>query len=830
MGSKSSKRERFRGLLKDTGRSLSDLFRSSSPTPSSSGAHPTQDFASATLEAALKALRKSASEVPALKSFVDILADCVGNIPTMAKNHKDYEDLALSIATTVNGLKEHLDGTNHGQMIKVIEKVIEELNQQANCIAERQGRTKARTYIAADADIDGLIGCCRQIESLLRQLQIVKNAGLAALNPAKTARYDSIVAFQLGRGGCSPNTRRLVLQKLHDWANDPNGSKVYWMNGMAGTGKTTIAYSFCTKLEESHQLAASFFCTRSLPECRDVSRITTTIADQLAYFCRPIKHVLHQVLENDDVIARTVTTQFQKLVAQPLRKVKDSLPVGRLVVVIDALDECSGRGDARMFLDTLLSFAQDLPIKFFVTSRPDDALLSKLTSSSNVHHSLLHLHDIEKSLVQADIETYLSSELEAIRMEASKIRRLAEKSGALFIFAATVVRYIALDDSSIDHRERLETILDDSPHPSNKMHAPLDLLYTTILSFALDNENLDERDKENIELLLHTVVFAREPLSVESLTRLLRLKNLDQAMRAIKPLQSVLHVDERSGLVSTLHASFPDYIRSPSRSNRFHRDEAKHSNLLAEMCFEAMKQMLRFNMCDLESSYVLDDQVPDMQIRIGRSISSHLFYACRYWSDYLVLADNSSDLLPHVQELLYHRMLSWVEVMNLKRSTSAGVAILAATYRWMKSKEMSDEDCVVCQDAQKFVTVVGANPVGKSTPHIYISVLALWDKSDPMWVHYGARMRPLVQARGTAIENRESAVLAVWQARASVFSISVSPDGSRAASGHHDGTVCVWDTHTGDMVLGPIKAHTGDVYSVAFSPDSARLVSGSADK
>ncbi|KAG9122071.1 hypothetical protein FRC07_001695, partial [Ceratobasidium sp. 392] len=818
MSSKSSKRERFRGFLKDTGHSLSDLFRASSPTPSSSGAYPTQDVASATLKVSIKALSKSASAIPALKSFVDILTDCVGNTPTAAKNHKDYEDLASSIAATANGLKEHLNGANNQQMVKAVGKVIEELNLQAGYIVEKQGRTKARTYIEADADIDDLIGCYRRIESLLRQLHIAKEATLERLNPSKTARYDSIAVSQVGRGGCTPKTRELVLQGLLDWANDPHGAKVYWMNGMAGTGKTTIAYSFCGKLEQSRQLGASFFCSRSLPDCRDGGRIVPTLAYQLACTFGPYRDAVCRILgEYPDVGVSNANTQFEKLLRVPLAQLKSALPSGLLVVVIDALDECSDPIATSLVLDVLLRFVEDLPLKLFVTCRPEYNMLSQVRSLGDTSRSLCHLHDIERSLVQADIETYLQAQLSPFDVSANSIALLAERSRSLFIYAATTARYIQARNTAADHHERLEVILGTSPHLGTRAFEPLDVLYSTILSSVLVNSELESWEKANVNLILHTVVCAMEPLPVDGLAHILELRSTEQARRVIEPLRSVLNLDESTGLVSTLHASFPDYLFDASRSGDFSCDRAVHNQRLARTCFETMNNLLKFNICDLQSSFVLDQDVPNLAIRVDRAVPPHLFYACRYWSGHLMQAGDANGFIGYLEELLCRRLLFWLEVMNLKQETRAGALMLSKIYRWMK-------------DGQKFITVLGANPVGQSTAHIYVSVLALWDKSDPMWLHYGSRMHSPVQAKGTAIDNRESAVLAVWQARDSVFSVSVSPDGNRVASAHHDGTICVWDTHTGDIVTGPLEGHTGPVNSVAFLPDSTYYASGSDDK
>ncbi|KAG8778664.1 hypothetical protein FRC12_024868 [Ceratobasidium sp. 428] len=807
------------------------------------GTSGTKDTALAVLEGSLRGLNNTVDLVPTFRSVIGILAECVDNIPAVISNRKDFEDLASNIAVSARGLGQQLKQANTARIAKAIENVLEELDKEANSIIRKQGRTTARAFAEAEQDIDDLIQRYRRVEALFRQLHSIAILSvwritnetltytvLAGLTPARTAIYDSSVATQFRRG-CTQNTRQLILRELQDWASEPNSAKVYWMNGMAGTGKTTIAYSFCRILAASNQLAANFFCSRSLPECREVTRIVPTIASQLSFFCRPMRDVLSQVLESDpDVSIRQVTTQFEKLISEPLRSVKDKLPAGLPVVVIDALDECSDQDNVRLFLSALLRFSEDLPIKFFVTCRPDAALLRKLAGNDTLPRSLFHLHDIEESLVLADIEVYLNHELEVIRATQAQIRILANQSGRLFIFAATVVRYMALEDSAVDHKKRLEVLLGTTRSPSSKAYETLNELYTMILSSALDNKSLEAWDRDNIKLLLHTVVCAREPLSIESLTLLLQLQSAEQVQRAISPLHSVLHVDEGSNVVSTLHASFPDYMLAAERSGRFFCDRAKHHELLSRRCFETMKDMLRFNMCNLASSHVLDKAVPDLGSRVKNAIPPHLFYACRYWSEHLGLAANLSMVVEDVSDFLFHQVLFWTEVMNLKQTTKAGVAALAATYQWMRNANMSAELHAICRDAQKFISVIGASPVSQCTPHIYISVLAIWEKSEPMWIYYGTRMQKLVRAAGMAIDNREPAGLAVWNYTDSVFSVAVSPDGRLVASGSYDRTVCIWDSHTGQVAAGPLVGHTDHVSWVSFSPDGSRVASGSSDK
>jgi len=62
-----------------------------------------------------------------------------------------------------------------------------------------------------------------------------------------------------------------------------------------------------------------------------------------------------------------------------------------------------------------------------------------------------------------------------------------------------------------------------------------------------------------------------------------------------------------------------------------------------------------------------------------------------------------------------------------------------------------------------------------------------------------------------------------------VYSIAVSPDGQTLAAGGADKSISLWDIKTGQEILPPLQAHSGDVLSLAFSPDGAYLASGSSD-
>ena len=61
-----------------------------------------------------------------------------------------------------------------------------------------------------------------------------------------------------------------------------------------------------------------------------------------------------------------------------------------------------------------------------------------------------------------------------------------------------------------------------------------------------------------------------------------------------------------------------------------------------------------------------------------------------------------------------------------------------------------------------------------------------------------------------------------------VFSVAITPDGTRAVSGGDDATVRVWDLATGSE-RAVLAGHTRPVWSVAITPDGARAASGGGD-
>jgi hypothetical protein len=164
---------------------------------------------------------------------------------------------------------------------------------------------------------------------------------LKSLNPVSSARYNS----RDSPGGCLEDTRKDVLGAMHSWLAEswsPSSSSmsIFWLAGLAGTGKSTIIKTFCEQVgNDDNFLLASFFASRSSAERRDPYRILHTFAYQLAIASDCIRpHIISALHAPQDVMQEPMHEQIRQLLAEPI---KNAQLCGRTIVfAIDAMDEC----------------------------------------------------------------------------------------------------------------------------------------------------------------------------------------------------------------------------------------------------------------------------------------------------------------------------------------------------------------------------------------------------------------------------------------------------------------------------------------------------------
>ena len=184
------------------------------------------------------------------------------------------------------------------------------------------------------------------------------------------------------RRGCLRGTREDVLNEIESWTKDFKKSPVFWLNGLAGTGKSTIAQTVAERVFADGLLGASFFCSRDFEDRSDLHSIFPTLAFQLAQNYPGFRsHLVPLLRSNPDIVDCSLYGQMERLIVEPLQSVDVST-----VILIDALDECKDDEPSSAILSVLGRLAKRIPKSSFSSladqnpgSRPDSVSPSSQT-------------------------------------------------------------------------------------------------------------------------------------------------------------------------------------------------------------------------------------------------------------------------------------------------------------------------------------------------------------------------------------------------------------------------------------------------------------------
>ncbi|PVF94837.1 hypothetical protein CPB86DRAFT_712341, partial [Serendipita vermifera] len=500
--------------------------------------------------------------------------------------------------------------------------------------------------------------------------------------------------------------------------NDPSSDQVLWLTDVAGSGKSTIARHLAEQWKESGQLGGFFFFNKNIMDATNIRLFCSTIAAQLAHHPQYQSQLQSSIVNGMKELVPTPAfkDKLLKLVIEPSKGLK-------LVFIIDALDECN-ENDRGTLLDGLLCLIKrSSPLKLFITSRPELDIERRLRNYRS-HTDNLHHAELESN--QADIKIFVSDQMKDLVLDrildSRDVELLCQHVNCLFILASTACRTIC---NHPDPAVMLQILLDGKKN----VLANLNSLYLRILENACQLEELDERSWRAIQAkmmqVLKAIVSAAIPLTACCIDTILGIKGTD---RVVKSLASVLSL-AGDKTVLLLHPTFREFLVDSKVASQFYINMAEAHRLMAKGCLHMMKSKLKFNICGMESSFLLNSQIDDLQERISTSISKQLQYSSVHWPNHVVNSGEPSQDQQMTEAIIQAYKgpypFYWMEVLSVLKQVPNAISGLQDVKDWLQvTKKM-------VHDIRQFL-VSFSTPIADSLPHIYLSALPFSPIKSPL--------------------------------------------------------------------------------------------------
>lgn len=480
---------------------------------------------------------------------------------------------------------------------------------------------------------------------------------------------------------CLEGTRTSSIQQIITWSWDRN-SRLLWLYGPAGCGKTSLAASILKELKEKGTLAGSFFCKLDIPDQRDPRRILPSLAFSLSRLSEPYREAIIKTLDDDiDISTETISDQFSALFIKPAEELskETASDVQPFIFVIDALDECDDDSSRLELADCLAQIATLQPmdwLKIFVTSRPSQDLARYFQSPRSDHVDLAMVN------TENDIAFYTRFHLENLAnarhidrrwFQSTSITQLADNASGSFIWISTAIDILRKDGSDL----AMEKLLSRRDIGSSQLD--LDALYTTVL----DKVSKGDRELSVVKKMLGIirVTSKRSPLTFDGLVDFIQSDEHDWDRASLRKIlddfKAVLYEDvAKGGIIRASHPSFIDFLDDRERCDLYWTNAEDVDRIMLKQCLFLMRKMLKFNICELETSFVANKNIPGLEEKVRRNIPESLKYSCLHWGTYCAKGDRATAYELIMDFFSSAQVLYWLEVLSLVGNLKNGLAAL----------------------------------------------------------------------------------------------------------------------------------------------------------
>ncbi|PBK66630.1 hypothetical protein ARMSODRAFT_352149 [Armillaria solidipes] len=397
---------------------------------------------------------------------------------------------------------------------------------------------------------------------------------------------------------CTPGTRVETINTMVSWIAKCNG-EMMWCKGLAGTGKSSLMGTLHDLLTADiggrSRLAA--FVRYDRIEYSNASKLITSIAYALGMFDDRIGMAISKVIQTSRSVATMSDrcAQFRLLLRKPLESVPDLVDEGPLVVIVDGLDESDASNEALAVLAE--GFGPKLPfMRLIVSSRPVHRIATVFGEQDCIYP--LHL-DTSSMHVNRDIRFYLEREFATIHdnvfqdkcKELDAVNELAARASGLFIWAATVAKFVC----AFPAISRLQALL-ATEIPNDATEALTTLYHIALNTLVSEIPGANADIKKYVRNVLGAVLVAKTPpgLTEAILDTLVLDEGSPPSSLIMSMLGSVVSPETERLPIRLIHKSLDDFLQDPSQSgDGWFVDVTLHQQEIAKRCLDVSTLFLQ---------------------------------------------------------------------------------------------------------------------------------------------------------------------------------------------------------------------------------------------
>lgn len=474
------------------------------------------------------------------------------------------------------------------------------------------------------------------------------------------------------KGGLLDDSYRWILQSpdFQQWRNG-QGSRLLWIKGDPGKGKTMLLCGIIKELEKSMartDLLSYFFCQATDSQLSKATAVLRGLVFLLVYQ-QPslISHLRAKYDHAGKSLFEDANAWYA--LSEIFTSILEDSTLKRTYLIIDALDECVT--DMPKLLDFIVQKSSTCPrVKWIVSSRSRP--------------------DIEELLERAEHKTRLSLELNAESVATAvgiyiehKILQLAQRKKYdektrdavrehLFSNANDTFLWVALVCQNLENIPRWNTLAKLNTFPPS-----LDSLYDQMMEQICNSDNADLCKR-----ILASIATIYRPITLKELTSLVEM--LEDMFDDLESLREIIglcgsFLALREDTIYFVHQSVKDYLFRKGSNKIFPSGKEDAHYTILSRSLMMMSRTLRRDLYSLGAPGFPINQVKQPEPNPLAAVQ----YSCVYWVDHLCAcsghAEQANDLRDGgaVDYFIRNKYLYWLEALSLSKSMSDGVVSMA---------------------------------------------------------------------------------------------------------------------------------------------------------